>query len=88
MKIGKVVGTVVATIKHPSHEQEKMLLVEFLDLDGAPCSPRHIAFDRACAGIGDTVLVVDDGGAARMITEQGDEPVDWIIAGVIDTINV
>jgi microcompartment protein CcmK/EutM len=88
MKIARVVGTVVATVKHASHQGAKLLLVEFLDLANEAWSTRQIAFDRGCAGVGDTVLLIDDGGAARMITEQGEEPVDWVIAGVIDEINV
>jgi len=77
MRIAKVVGTVVSTVKDMSHAGYKLLIIENLD------GKREIAFDAADAGVGDTVLVLADGGGCNMILD--DEIIaDQVICGVID----
>ncbi len=61
MYIGKVIGTVVATIKISHLEARKLLLVDQLDLRGQETGYYDIAVDVAQAGPGDTVLVIDEG---------------------------
>ena len=87
MFLAKVVGNVVATIKPDSHFGHKLMLVETINMSGDPCGNRQIAIDAADAGIGDTVLVNIDGGAALMILEDKSVLVDLTICGVIDSIN-
>ena len=84
MKIARVVGNVVSTIKCPSHNGLKLMIIEFIDLEGFPCSVRQIAIDAACSGVGDIVLLTDDGGAARMIIGDNNAVIDWVIVGVLD----
>ncbi|GHU63163.1 hypothetical protein AGMMS49983_06020 [Clostridia bacterium] len=83
MKLARVVGNVVSTIKDPGYYSYKLMIVEFLDEKGYPIGARQIAFDGAQAGIGDIVLVSIDGGAANLIL---DETIiaDFTICGVID----
>jgi microcompartment protein CcmK/EutM len=60
------------------------LLVEFIDTEGNPVSPRQIAFDGAHAGVGDIVLINVDGGAAKMLLEDDEVIADLTICGVLD----
>jgi len=57
MLIGRVVGELVATQKHPSHEGRKLLLVQPLNLDGSNRGDAIVAMDAVDAGIGDRVRV-------------------------------
>ena len=83
MKLARVVGNVVSTIKNPGYYDYKLMIVEFLDEQGKPTEPRQIAFDAAQAGIGDIVLVNIDGGAANMILDP-DIVADYTICGIVD----
>ena len=64
MIIARVVGNVVATQKQESHEGKKILLIQPLDLEGQPWGDVVVALDAVDAGIGDRVLVVQDGFSA------------------------
>jgi microcompartment protein CcmK/EutM len=89
MYIGRVFGTVVATIKHETFAGRKLLLVERLSPDGVPDKKYDIAVDVVQAGVGDHVLVLDEGNSARQIV--GLEPngaIRAVIVGVIDEIDV
>lgn len=88
MVIAKVVGNIVSTIKLSSHCGNKLMLIEPVSLDGKPCGTRLIAMDAADAGIGDTVLANEDGGAAMMILDDNQVVADWVICGVIDHYSV
>ena len=87
MQIAKVRGTVVSTHKAPSMRGVKLLLVQFIDEEGQPLPKYEVAGDMVGAGVNEWVLV-SRGGAAR--TESGKEhrPLDAIIVGIIDTVNV
>ena len=52
MLIGRVIGEVVATCKHPSHEERKALVIQGLDLDGSDSGPSFVALDAVDAGVG------------------------------------
>ena len=70
MKIARVTGTVVSTIKYEKYVGMKLLRVRHLTLEGQPTGEELIALDAADAGIGDIVLVNNDGGAAQMIMDD------------------
>ena len=89
MYIGRVSGTVVATIKNELFENRKLLVVDKLDLDGQPTSKYDIAVDMVQAGVGDLVLVLDEGNSARQILDR--EPLGAIravIVGIVDEVTV
>lgn len=88
MLLAKVVGNVISTIKPVSHEGNKLMIVELIGLDGKPYGARQIAMDVADAGVGDTVLVNVDGGAALMFLNDKMAIADWVICGVIDHYTV
>ncbi len=89
MYIGRVSGTVVATIKKELFEGRKLLLVDKLDLNGQPTRKYDIAVDVVQAGVGDLVLVLDEGNSARQILDR--EPLGAIravIVGIIDEVTL
>lgn len=89
MYIGQVAGTVVATIKHPMFEGCKLLLVERLDLANQPTPKYDIAVDSVQAGVGDRVLVLDEGNGARQVLNvEPWGPVRAVIVGIIDEVDI
>ena len=92
MYIGKVVSTVVATVKHPTFDGHKLLLVEMQGLDDQPTAKYDICVDTVQAGVGDTVLVMDEGSGAKQILGQKAEPgqgaVRAVIVGIVDNIEM
>lgn len=85
MKIARVTGTVVSTIKYEKYVGMKLLRVRHLTLDGQPTGEELIALDAADAGLGDIVLVNNDGGAAQMIMDDTKLIASVTICGVIDS---
>ncbi len=88
MYIGKVIGSVVATIKISHLEGRKLLLVDQLDLYGQETGYYDIAVDVAQAGPGDTVLVLDEGNGARQILGLDPGAVRAVIVGVVDEVTL
>ncbi len=88
MYVGRVCGTVVATIKHEAFDSHKLLLVERLNLNGKPTEAYDICVDRAQAGIGDQVLVLDEGNGARQILEMKVAPIRAVIVGIVDEVTL
>ena len=89
MYIGRVSGTVVATIKNELFEGRKLLLVDKLDLEGLSTPKYDIAVDMVQAGVGDLVLVLDEGNSARQIVDR--EPLGAIravIVGIVDEVDI
>jgi ethanolamine utilization protein EutN len=88
MYIGKVIGTVVSTIKISHLEGRKLLLVDQLDLQGSETGAYDIAVDVVQAGPGDTVLVIDEGNGARQILGIDPGAVRAVIVGVVDEVSL
>ena len=88
MRIAKVVGNVVSTIKEETHYGRKMMIIEYVDLKLQPTGERVIALDAADAGIGDIVLTSKDSGSAKMLFRDKSLISDVTICGVIDHFNV
>ena len=88
MYIGKVIGTVVATIKIDHLDKRKLLLVDLLDLDGNETGSYDIAVDVVQAGPGDTVLVIDEGNGARQILNLDPGAIRAVIVGIVDEVSI
>lgn len=86
--ICRVVGEVVSTHKNPHLTGHKLLVVQPLRLDGEPEGPDLIALDAVDAGAGETVLVMREGGSARIALGDDDVPVQAVIVGVVDRIDL
>jgi microcompartment protein CcmK/EutM len=88
MYIGRVIGTVVSTIKIDHLQDHKLLLVDQLDLEGKETGDYDIAVDVAQAGPGDTVLVIDEGNGARQVLNLDPGAVRAVIVGVVDEVAI
>ena len=86
MYIGKVIGTVVSTIKIDHLQDRKLLIVDMLDLEGQETGYYDIAVDVVQAGLGDTVLVIDEGNGARQVLGIDPGAVRAVIIGVVDEV--
>jgi microcompartment protein CcmK/EutM len=89
MILARIVGTVVATRKDARLVSNKLLLARALDprdqsrLDGGYV----VAVDTVDAGVGETVLIVS-GSSARMASGMKDCPVDAVVVGIVDTVDL
>jgi len=86
--IARVVGELVATQKHPSHEGRKLLLVQPLNLDGSNRGDALVALDAVDAGVGDKVLVATEGFSAMTAVGRPHSPIDMAVIGFIDQIEL
>ncbi len=87
MQVAKVRGTVVSTHKTPNLTGVKLLLLQFMDLEGQPLDKYEVAGDVVGAGVNEWVLVTR-GGAARKDYGAEKRPLDAMVVGIIDTITV
>lgn len=88
MTLARVVGTVVATQKHPKFEGAKLLLVQPVTLEGEPRGPVLLAVDSVGAGVHEHVLLVIEGRAAAEAVGRKGTPVDAAIVGIVDSVDV
>ena len=88
MRVGRVVGNLVSVIKEPTHIGKKMMLIRFLNDKGEEMEDEHVYADAAGAGIGDLVLVSEDGSAAETEFHLENDvcTFDGVIVGVVDRV--
>jgi len=82
MILGRVIGEIYGTIKHPFYEGKKLLVVE----RDSPAGSYLIAVDSVGAGVGEPVLVLDEGNGARQVLGSSDGPVRSVIVGIVDHV--
>ena len=87
MKLGRVIGTVVATRKDPSLEGVKFLVVENLGVNLEPDGGYVVAVDSVGAGANEVVLYAS-GSSARQTETTRDRPVDAVIMAILDSFEV
>ncbi len=88
MFLAEVVGTVVAPVQIPVLEGRTLLLLRPIAPDGRALGKTRIGIDRAQAGVGDRVLVIDEGNSARQILGDKDAAAKTIVVGVVDYVEV
>ncbi|KXG75101.1 EutN/CcmL family microcompartment protein [Thermotalea metallivorans] len=87
MKIGKIIGTVVATRKDERLTGYKLMITQALDVKGQPEGDAIIAVDTVGAGMGELVIFTT-GTAARYAADKPQSPIDAAIVGIIDNIDL
>lgn len=87
MKVGRVVGTVVSTVKVPVLDRHRLLLCDVEDIDGNP-GGYTIAVDVVDAGIGDRVLILDEGSSARQILALEHGAIRAVVVGIVDELDL
>ena len=87
MIIGTIRGHIVSTINHPFYTGKKLLVVEKEDFAGK-AGGYLIAIDGGVsAGVGDRVLVIDEGNSARQVVNDKEAPLRSIIIGIVDSVD-
>jgi len=89
MRLGRIVGTIVSTIKASGLNAYKLLLVANIDANKPEeveeTADTYVAVDLTGAGEGDVVLV-STGSAARIGEGHSAIPTDAAVIAIIDTI--
>ncbi len=89
MMLGRICGTVVSTVEHPFYDGKKQLIVRACLPDGNFDGDRYvIAVDLVGAGVGELVLVEDEGNTARQLLDTPDAPVRSVVVGIVDDVTV
>ncbi|MCX6623078.1 MAG: EutN/CcmL family microcompartment protein [Acidobacteria bacterium] len=88
MLIARVIGEIVATQKHSSHEGRKLLLVQPVHLDGTDRGDAVVAMDAVGAGIGERVLLATEGFSAMTAVGRPQSPIDMAVIGIVDRVDL
>jgi ethanolamine utilization protein EutN len=89
MILGRVIGSVVATEKHADYAGRKLLLVQPIGPEGEDRGAPIIAVEDCQAGPGDRVLVVDEGGSARIAVGAPDSvTIRTAVVGIVDRVDI
>ncbi len=89
MLLAKVKGNIVSTQKNAYLKGHKLLLIHQIDLSGNYIGKKDIiALDLIDSGIGDTVLVVQEGAAVVQILGHKKAPVHTMIVAIVDDIEI
>jgi ethanolamine utilization protein EutN len=87
MILGKVCGTIVSTVQHPFYDGRKQLIVRACGPDGAFDGDKYVvAVDLVGAGVGETVVVEDEGNSARQLLDAPNGPIRSVIIGIVDQV--
>lgn len=85
MLIGQVIGNCTSTVKHPSMNGRKLLVVQPRGADRNSCDGDPVvAVDCIGAGVGEWVLITSDGRSAREVLQVDATPVRWTVIGIQD----
>jgi ethanolamine utilization protein EutN len=90
MFLAKVVGNVVATQKHRAFQGTKLLLLQPLvaaERKLVPAGSSVVAVDSVGAGLGEFVMFTQ-GSSARLAASTKDTPVDAVIVGIVDVVEI
>ncbi len=85
MKLAQVAGTVVSPINHPFFDGRRLLLCDLVDPDGTT-GGYLIAVDVVNAGVGERVLICDEGTSARQIFGVTTGPIRSVVVGIVDDV--
>ncbi len=93
MFLAKVEGSVVSTKKDANISGRKLLILRPQLVDDKdptkfkPGSNTIVAVDTVGAGVGELVLFTQ-GSSARLAPNMKDSPVDAVVIGIVDTVDV
>ena len=88
MKLGRVIGNLEGAVKHRCYHNFKLMIVQPLDLNSQPIGRTHPAIDTVGAGVGNLVLVVEEGKAAQQLTNEKRIPIRTLIVGIVDHADI
>ncbi len=88
MILARVIGTVVTTISHPDLKNRRLLTVQPLHWEGEPEDSYFLALDSSQAGVGDTVLVNQEGNGNRQVLQNPGGCINSVIVAIVDSVFV
>ena len=88
MNLARVKGSVWMNRQHPAYDSRKLLVVQPETPEGQPKGPEVLAVDDVDAGVGDCVLLMEEGSGARQILGDKNAPIRSVIVGVVDGMEV
>ena len=84
MQSALVIGTTRGTVKHPSLNGQRLLIVQPLGANNAADGAPMIAVDQLGAGRGDRVMISSDGKYTRSLVGHANTPIRWCTIGILD----
>lgn len=88
MFLAEVVGTVVAPVQIAVLDGKSLLLLRPITPQGARTGKTRIGIDCVGAGVGERVLVIDEGNSGRQILGIANAPVKTLIVGIVDYVEL
>ena len=86
MTFAKVTGTVVSTAKIEDLKGLKLMIIHPVNPDGELTGKQIVAVDTVQAGVGDEVLIIDEGGSAGIMLGMSAQPIRTVIAAIVDRV--
>ncbi len=84
MQIGTIVGHATSTVKHPSLQGWRLLLVQMLGTGDKPDGEPVLAIDNLGAAQGSRVILTSEGGSIRQLVKAKNSPARWMVLGIAD----
>jgi ethanolamine utilization protein EutN len=89
MILARVLGNIVATQKNHRYESASIMLCQQVTPEGEETANTVLALNAVDAGVGDTVLIVQEGwGASTASTGKAGAAIDSAIVGVVDYVDL
>ena len=89
MILARVLGNVVATQKNARYDGARVMMCQPVTPEGEETGATILALDSVDAGVGDTVIIVQEGwGASTAATGEAGAAIDSAIVGVVDRIDL
>jgi microcompartment protein CcmK/EutM len=89
MILGKVIGNVVSTVKAKGYGSQKILIIQPIDPLGNPKGKSFLAVDAVQAGVGDMVIIIEEGNSARAVIKEPESfTIKTVVAGIVDEVNL
>ena len=88
MTLARVCGTVVSSVKIEALEGLKLMIVQPIKPDGESAGKQIVAVDSLQSGVGDIVLIIDEGGSAGIMLDMSSQPIRTVIAAIVDKVDI
>ncbi|MDD3520901.1 MAG: EutN/CcmL family microcompartment protein [Actinomycetota bacterium] len=88
MRLGKVIGNVISTMKHPKLSGIKLMVVKPVDPEGRKSLKPVILADYLNTAVGNTVFWIEDGTTICKVLGMKSIPLRGSIVGIIDSMDI
>lgn len=85
MQLGRVIGLATSTVKHPSMQGWRLLVIQPLMDDRTADGDPIVSIDNLGAGRNDLVIITSDGLSVREMVNSNNTPVRWAVLGLKDS---